>query len=257
MLNFEEIKKYWNDRASGDSTAQSTTQDVYLREIEVRVLSEALSGIDAKSIADFGCGDGRTTARLAQKLSDVSFVGYDYADAMVKNASTLHSAYKNLAFAQADVTSPPARRFDAVYTTRCLINLPSWAMQKQAIRNLADALHDGGYYLMIENFIEGQNNFNEVRRANGLAPIAVRSHNHFFVESQLMDFVSEYFSVESSINISSTYYLVSRIVYSKICAQTGQIPDYFDDHHRLAADLPFSGEFGPVRFIKFRKRTHA
>ena len=60
--------------------------------------------------------------------------------------------------------------------------------------------------------------------------------------------------LEEEINISSTYYLVSRIIYSKICAETGVQMDYFDDHHRYAAGLPFSGEFGPVRLICLRKK---
>ena len=63
-----------------------------------------------------------------------------------------------------------------------------------------------------------------------------------------------FFQVEDEINISSVYYLVSRIIYSKICYKAGKKPDYFDDHHRYAVALPFAGEFGPVRLICLRKR---
>jgi hypothetical protein len=62
------------------------------------------------------------------------------------------------------------------------------------------------------------------------------------------------FRIEEEVNISSSYYLVSRVIYSKICAEKGIQPDYFDDHHRFAASLPFSGEFGPIRLICLKKR---
>ena len=42
MLDYDDIRKYWDDRAVGDSSVQSTTQDVYLREIEARVLEERI-----------------------------------------------------------------------------------------------------------------------------------------------------------------------------------------------------------------------
>jgi len=40
-----------------------------------------------------------------------------------------------------------------------------------------------------------------------------------------------------------------------MCADSGVAPDYFDDHHRLAAGLPFAGEFGPVRLLSLRKKS--
>ena len=65
MLDFDGIRNYWDTRASGDSSAQSTTQDVYLREIEYRVLAERVGRLRPARVADVGCGDGRTTLRLA------------------------------------------------------------------------------------------------------------------------------------------------------------------------------------------------
>ena len=69
MMDFNEIKKYWEDRAALDTSAQSTTQDFYLREIEFKVLSERIKKYSPKLVADIGCGDGRTTARLAENMA--------------------------------------------------------------------------------------------------------------------------------------------------------------------------------------------
>lgn len=255
MMNFEEIRKYWEDRASGDSSAQSTTQDFYLREIEFNVLFERIQKYSPDSVADVGCGDGRTTARLAGKFPNVFFSGFDYSSFMIENArSHLHPAeLLNINFDQADICTGLKDRFGLIYTTRCLINLPSWELQKIAINNIHKSLKFGGVYLMVENFIEGQENFNQARKNFGLADIPVRSHNLFFERNRLLDYVSDKFEVEEEVNISSTYYLMSRVVYSKICSETGRQPDYFDDHHRFAACLPFAGEFGPVRLICLKK----
>ncbi len=255
MMNFEEIRNYWEDRAAGDSSVQSTTQDVYLREIEFNALTKRIRKYFPGTVADLGCGDGRTTVRLASQFPNASFSGYDYSSSMVENARrVLHSREaSNVKFDQLDICKGLKEAFHLIYTTRCLINLPSWDLQKVAIDNIHKALPVGGVYLMVENFLEGQENFNQVRKNFGLPEISIREHNLFFARQRLLDYFKGRFEVEEEVNISSTYYLVSRVIYSKICLETGKQPDYFDDHHRFAAGLPFSGEFGPVRLVCLRK----
>lgn len=255
-MNFDEIKRYWEDRASRDSSAQSTTQDFYLREIEFNVLSEHIGKYLPNSVVDIGCGDGRTTIRLASKYPAIHFYGFDYSLAMIENAQKvlLSSQAFNIEFEQFDICYELKASFDFIYTTRCLINLPSWDLQKKAIKNIHEALNVGGVYIMVENFIEGQENFNLVRRKFDLPEIPVREHNFFFQRERLLEYVKDSFLVEEEVNISSTYYLVSRVIYSKICSETGVRPDYFDDHHRFASGLPFCGEFGPVRLLCLKKR---
>lgn len=255
-MNFEEIKKYWEDRAAADSSVQSTTLDVYLREIEFNTLSDRICRYSPARVADIGCGDGRTTARLAGQYANSSFAGFDYSSSMVQNAQKVHASggLSNVRFEQLDICDGLNDSFDLIYTTRCLINLPSWDIQKEAIKNICVALTGGGTYLMVENFTEGQDNFNKVRKNFGLSEIPVREHNLFFERRSFLDYVDRYFSIEENVNISSIYYLVSRVIYSKICAEAGTPPDYFDDHHRFAAGLPFCGEFGPVRLVCLKKR---
>ena len=256
MMNFEEIKKYWEKRAVADSSAQSTTQDYYLREIELNVLSERLVRYSPNLVGDIGCGDGRTTLRLANDCTNVTFLGFDYAPSMVKNArANLFSAgLSNVKFEQLDICKGLKGSFDLIYTARCLINLPSWDLQKIAIDNIHNALNKGGVFLMIENFIEGHNNFNQIRKDFGLPEISVRDHNLFFQRQCLLGYIDVKFMIEEEVNISSTYYLMSRVVYSKICSELGKRPDYFDDHHRFAARLPFCGEYGPVSMICLKKK---
>lgn len=255
-MNANEIRKYWDDRGARDTTAQSTTQDIYLREIEFEVLCRCVSAYRPSTIADVGCGDGRTTTRLAEKHSRASFTGFDYSTLMIQNARNVaqRSGINNVAFSLVDVCSGIVPSFDLIYTTRCLINLPSWNLQKRAISNIHEALVGNGVYIMVENFLEGHNAFNEIRSRFGLASVAIREHNCLFERPRLLEYLSGLFAIEDEVNISSTYYLVTRVIYSRLCLQASTTPDYFDEHHRLAASLPFCGEFGPVRMLCLRKR---
>lgn len=255
MMNFEEIRNYWEGRAAGDSSEQSTTQDVFLREIELNVLVDRIKKFSPKRVADVGCGDGRTTIGLAKAIDDIQFLGLDYSSSMIENAKSvlLDRGLKNIGFDRLDIRDGLRESFNLIYTTRCLINLPSWDLQKQAIQNIHAALDSDGIYLMIENFVEGQENFNKIRKDFALPEIPVREHNLFFQRERLIDFTKDIFQVDEEVNISSAYYLVSRVIYSKICFESGCTPDYFNEHHRYAAGLPFSGEFGPVRLMVFRK----
>ncbi len=256
-MDFDEIRQYWEERASKDSTAQSTTQDYYLRDIEFRVLRDIIGAYKPASVMDAGCGDATTTIRLAAEFPESKFLGVDYSGSMLRNArSNMERAgITNLRVSQHDVSQPlPAGRWEMIYTTRCLINLATWELQQTAIENLAARLVGGGIYVMVENFLEGQENFNQIRKNLGLAEIPVRGHNLFFQRAQLLDFIANFFEVVEEVNISSTYYLVSRVIYAKLCQEAGVAPDYFDSHHKYGAQLPFCGEFGPVRMLCLRKQ---
>lgn len=255
-MNFEEIRRYWEERATGDETAQATTQDVFLRAIELDVLAERIRRTTPGSVADVGCGDGRTTIALARRFPDIRFSGLDYSQAMLELASKIlgPEGISNLTFHRRDLRDGLGDTYELAYSTRCLINLPSWDLQQDALAKIHAALGPGGTYLMIENFIEGHDNFNQIRRNFGLPEIPVRDHNLYFARDRLLDYATKFFDAVEELNISSTYYLVSRIVYSRICTDAGAIPDYFDAHHRYAARLPLCGEYGPVRLISFRKK---
>jgi ubiquinone/menaquinone biosynthesis C-methylase UbiE len=251
-----QIKRYWEQRAAADASAQSTTQDYYLREIECRVLHDIIAKYRPRRVLDVGCGDAWTTVSLASAFPDIEFVGGDYSGSMIRNAETniRKAGLTNIRVSSHDATQAiRGATFDLIYTTRCLINLPTPELQQRGIRNIYDALDEPGIYVMIENFKEGHQNFNQVRMAFGLPEIAVRSHNLLFERTSLIEFLRSMFELIEETNISSTYYLVSRIVYSRICKDMSVEPDYLDAHHRYASSLPFCGEFGPVRMLCLRK----
>jgi SAM-dependent methyltransferase len=253
-MKFNEIKQYWNNRALNDSSRQSTTNDVYLREIEFLSLKEQIQHCRPCKVADLGCGDGWTTFRLASEFPDIQFFASDYSSAMIDNALKKNNR-NNISYACNDICEGINGKYDLIYTTRVLINIPDWEMQKIAINNICAALENQrSIYVMIENFIEGHNAFNEIRKLYGLNEIPIRDFNFPFSQKILLEYIEPYFDIIFQQNISSSYYLMSRIVYSKVCADNGEQPDYFSPYHKYAAQLPFCGDFGPTKLLCLSKK---
>jgi ubiquinone/menaquinone biosynthesis C-methylase UbiE len=256
MTDADNIRKYWEERASQDPSAQSTTLDYYLRDIEFRVLLESARRLRPLRVFDIGCGDAFTTLKLCSAFPETSFVGGDYSRSMLDNAekNLRESDVKNIDLIEYDLSSPTdVGTFDLAYTTRCLINLPGWELQKTAIKNISRLLRKGGAYVMIENFLDGHGQLNNLRRSFDLPEIKIRHHNFFLEQELVLNFVKEEFEVEETTNISSTYYMVTRVIYSKICQISGTEPDYFDEHHKLASSLPFCGNYGPIKMMILKK----
>ena len=256
-------KAYWENRAMAKGTSpQSTTNDYYMRQIEIRSLADRLAMLCEKKknlqVADIGCGNGYSTINMTKKFSHVHFHGFEYSKNMIHFAKESRTREKteNTDFFVLDLTREQIPGvYDVIYTDRCLINLPSWDSQQEAIKNIHKAIREDGIYLMIENFTDGQNNFNELRKRFGLKEISIRDHNLFFNKATLEPFLKELFESVRFLNISSQYYIGSRIIYSKICAAENLEPDYFDTHHEISSRLPFSGNFGPIGMYTLTKKT--
>lgn len=132
-----EIRDYWEKRATERaSSPQATTNDVYLRELEIATFISVLRGLEIPqggAVLDVGCGDGYTTMAIAGALPHLKVYGVDYSQAMLEIACASLAARPALkdsvAFSLGDATDLVSTCGDTVYdvvlTDRCLINLES------------------------------------------------------------------------------------------------------------------------------------
>lgn len=264
----DDIRKYWDERASNSSGERSsTTDDVYLREVEIsatiRMLKERIPPGSVR-LLDVGCGDGYSTLRIAQAFSGLTFLGIDYSEGMIRIARQRLESQPELAargcFSLGDVTDLAQvckdATFDLVLSDRCLINLDSIEHQRDAIAQIAQHARPGAVYLAIENFVEGHGNMNAARHSVGLPPIPVRWHNRYFQEREFIDAAARFFEHITFMDFSSSYYFATRVIYSAMCQMRGEAPDYHHEIHRLAIHLPWVGKFSPVRMaVMQRSRT--
>ena len=71
-----DIKSYWDDRAKTAPANAKTTNDVYLRKLEVALLAAELDRLQlpaGAAVLDVGCGDGQAVVALAERFPGVSF----------------------------------------------------------------------------------------------------------------------------------------------------------------------------------------
>lgn len=261
MTDITDIRRFWNEQAEAHGEEpQATTPDRWIREVEIASLSEHLADVPARSrVLDIGCGNGYSVLRLADRHPELSFVGADYAPAMVEQARRSLRNHPELEarvrFEEMDVLRLDLDSvLDVVITDRCLINLPSFDDQCEAIAQIASAVRTGGRYLAIENFHGGQNGLNRQRELLGLPLIPIRWHNCYLDETAFREACSEFFEVAPPAPITSTYYLITRCVYAKLCQMAGEEPGYDHPIYQVATKLPPLGDFGPVKLVAMVRR---
>lgn len=111
----------WN---AADYHRSSSAQAGWGREVHSRL---ALRGDE--TIIDLGCGDGRLTAELADRVPRGAVVGVDADPDMVAFARA-HHARANVAYAEGDARSFAVdRRADLVVSTACL----HWVAEQEAV----------------------------------------------------------------------------------------------------------------------------
>lgn len=264
----EAIKEYWEERAKQNATTpEATTNDLYLRELEISTLVKTLGGLGLATggtVLDVGCGDGYTTVAVAEALTELRFTGIDYSENMIaigrQRISEKPQLKDRVTFGVGDATNlSPAcgdLTYDAVTSDRCLINLESKEHQGRAIAQVARHTKPGGYYIAIENFSEGQNEMNRLRASVGLPEIPIRWHNLFFDEAEFTRVAESYFEAIEFKDFSSSYYFATRVIYSAMCQMRGETPDYRHEIHQLAVNLPWFGQFSPIRMAVMRRKMN-
>ena len=110
---------------------------------------------------DVGCGDGEATKAYSQ-VKNLKTTGIDYSAERLKLA---RKNYPGIKFIIADLTKKlPPQKYDYIVSQRFLINLESWAQQKQMIAKLLSCLKPKGKLI----FVRGQSTGSqEVRRFQG------------------------------------------------------------------------------------------
>ncbi len=261
----EEIQNYWEERAKENYNKNTaTTDDIHLRDLEIYTLIETIHQIKLENInkiLDIGCGDGRSMLDIASHFLTYDFTGIDFSETMVKiankNLELRNDLKERVDFIVGDVTKLSKvindKKFDIIISDRCLINLDSSAIQYKVISDISNHLTPAGYFIAIENFIEGQNKMNASRKAMGLPEIPIRWHNKYFNEEEILSNSKKYFTQTIIKDFSSSYYFATRIIYSKMCQMQGMIPDYNHEIHQLATKLPWTGKFSPIKLIIMKK----
>jgi len=249
-----DVKAFWDQQAEEHGASDlATAPDHYYRvNVEIRRLLEVLKVMEPEAILDVGCGNGFSTVEIAKANPTAMVVGLDYSEKMIEQAIEAGKGVSNVSFLVGDVLSIARHprlqhlRFDAVISTRCLINLANWEEQKLGILQMRKLLAPDGSLILIENITDGLKKLNTVRKIFDLPPIEQRWHNFYLPEKEFAEFVEsnagKLFNLALSENIGNMYYLISRVVYAKLAAMEGKEPEYSHAINEIASKLPNLGD---------------
>lgn len=263
----DRVKAFWDARASQPDVADAevTHRDVWQRWLEIQMISRFLTKTDR--VIDVGCGNGYTTRRIAPLVRDV--LGVDFSEEMVtraREASSGGGSQQDEAgprYAVCDVrTLNPSSfgMFDVAISERCLINLPNWGEQRQAIENIASVLRPNGRFIFAEGCSNGRDRLNALRIKAGLEAMPSVWHNVDFDEVQLLEFLNGSFDLEHRLHFG-VYDFVARVVHPLVVAP--ELPVYDSRINQVAAQLALDhqkfGDVSRVLFLVLRRKgaTHA
>lgn len=202
-MDLEEIRQHWTSwgqKYGADLRATTKGHTAKIMEIDTlsRVIKKIVNELGSKiSILEAGCGNGKNCLALAEEFMEARITGFDYIPEMVEAANegiTDSGISKDrLSFFEGDVLKMDLEpnSYEIVFTDRCLINLNTIKLQKQAINSLSKLIKPHGYLLMIENSITSYNRQNIARVAVGLEARTPDQFNLFFDEDQIIDFLPD------------------------------------------------------------------
>jgi len=197
----EHIKKHWDGQAEKDSY-KASWEDIYAINLEINAIGNFIN--DKDIVLDVGCANGYSTSRQKGK----KITGVDFSEAMITVATKLKS--KRLHFTVGDIRNLQfeSKSFDIVYTTRCLINLPTWEEQKQGI---SECLRVASKKVILsEGFYESFIKLNALRLIAGLSPLVEHDYNRYLKKERLNDLLKGY--KFKNYDFSSLYYLGTRFI---------------------------------------------
>ena len=199
-MKLEDIKKHWEEAGKQFSTGGKvtpTSRDPYLGLLE---RENILNHLEKHHTAlEIGCGDGSHTVHYAKRVKRLS--GIDVAESLIsiarRRAAT--ESIQNVDFIVGSVLDIKkiyhAQQFNCVISQRCLINLPEWQHQQDAILQVHGLLQKGGLFLLTEGFQGELDNLNTIRQKFGLPEIKVVSYNRNLIRKDFEAFISQYFDI--------------------------------------------------------------
>lgn len=214
---------------------KTTACDYQLRELEINLGAQYMR--DGQQVLDVGCGLGYAPVQYASRHA-LTAHGIDYSEKMIEGAKHLLSESKpalrgSVVLRHASVLDLPydTDSIDVVTSSRCLMALLDWELQKKALVEIHRVLRPGGLCVMMEGTFEGLERLNAMRIRFGLEAIAADGRDRLFTlkfqEGDLLEFIKPLFSLEHTQRFGM-YYFLTRIVQPLLVA-----PDRPSYDHKL------------------------
>lgn len=254
------ILDYWQGQAvKHQDSYWASWGDKWMIELEIETIGQEIQEGDL--VLDIGCANGHAAFQQLARRKPRAIVGVDFSEKMIAIANEVKSRDGlggNITFETGDVRKlhAPDDTYDVVYTTRVLINLPTWESQCDGIRECIRVARPGGKIIFSEGFWEPLVMLNAMRALAGLPPLVEHDFNRYLKMARAKEFLVSLghpFRVE---DFSSVYYLGSRLV-RELVTDPSAYPGYENPINGIFFDIErnFSGgEVGIQQAIIVTKR---
>jgi ubiquinone/menaquinone biosynthesis C-methylase UbiE len=253
------IREYWEGQAAKfGASHEASWGDHFMIDLEIETIGSRIP--DGATVLDIGCGNGFSTFRQLETHRLRSITGVDFAAGMIGEALRTKAERVPdgpISFETGDVQSLRFAdgAFDVVYTTRVLINLPTWDEQQRAIDECLRVARPGGTVILSEAFWEPLQLLNALRALRQLAPLVEHDFNRYLKKQRLEEYLSGRglsFEVD---DFSSIYYLGSRFL-RELVTDPSRYPGFTNPVNELfySIERRFSGGgFGIQQACSIRK----
>lgn len=255
------IKEYWEKQAKTyQQSHEASWGDSWMIDLEIKTVGRHLA--DGEKVLDVGCANGYSTLCQWAQHRLGSLVGVDFSENMIQQARQAlsdRSIKGEISFEPGDIRSLrfPDDTFDTVYTTRVIINLPTWEQQLQAINECLRVTKKGGKIVFLEAFWEPLTLLNALRALRQLPPLNEHDFNRYIKKSKLEAYLKSVnipFEVD---DFSSIYYLGSRFL-RELVTDPSAYPGFTNPINKIFHEIEgqFSGGgFGIQQAYILRKQS--
>ena len=212
----DHIKEYWELQGKTHVDSHwASWGDNWMIDLEIETIGKHIT--DGDSVLDVGCANGYSTFRQAESFKLESIVGVDFASNMVAAAEQTRAEKglgSEISFGEGDIRSLEFadNSFDVVYTTRVLINLPTWEQQIQGIAECLRVAKPTGTVVLSEGFWEPLVLLNAIRSLKSLPALVEHDFNRYLKLSSVKTHLEDLGLSYAVDDFSSIYYLGSRFL---------------------------------------------
>jgi len=239
------IKEYWEQQAKthGESHVASWG-DNFMLDLEIKTIGKYIT--EGDNVLDVGCANGYSTFRQLESHKVQSITGIDFAQNMIDTAndSKRKRNIEKINFQVGDVRALnfADESFDVVYTTRVLINLPTWEQQIEGINECIRVTKKGGKIIFSEAFMEPLVLLNSLRSIKQLSPLVEHDFNRYIKKQKLEHYLNSSGFAFTNDEFSSVYYLGSRFLRDLV-TETNAYPGFTNPINEIFynIELQFSG----------------
>jgi ubiquinone/menaquinone biosynthesis C-methylase UbiE len=241
------IKAHWDKQATLHRESHiASWGDNFMIELEIANIAEHI--MSGYRVLDIGCGNGFSTFRQLELRPDInSIFGVDYSKDMISYAKLTKNERglgAKISFCVGDIQAInfANNSFDLVYTTRVLINLPTWQQQQDAIVECIRVAKPNGKVIFSEAFWEPLVLLNAMRTLKQLPPLVEHDFNRYLKKAKIEELLQSLGFSFCVKDFSSIYYLGSRFL-RELVTDPSAYPGFTNPINRIFYEIEknFSG----------------